>query len=84
MQNVFDEQIIQLQPRGVFTIPKKLREGLFDDMGIAKIMRLGRKLVIEPVRTLPYQARSYTDDELGDFYKLDDKETKKLRAKGII
>lgn len=78
------EEIIKLQPKGVLTIPKKLREGLFDETGIAKIKRLGRKLVIEPVRALSYPVRSYTDKDLEDFFELDDKESKKLKAKGLI
>ncbi len=81
---IYDEQIILLQPRGVFTVPKRLREGLFDNSGVAKIKRMGRKLVIEPVRTLSYPVRSYTDSELDEFFELDEKETKKLKTKGLI
>lgn len=84
MQTVSYEEIIKLQPRGVFTVPKKLREGLFDDGGIAKIKRVGSRLVIEPVRTLAYPVRSYTNQELREFFELDEKETKELKAKGLI
>ena len=84
MQTISYEEIIKIQPRGVFTVPKKLREGLFDKSGVAKIARVGRKLVIEPVRTLTYPVRSYTDSEVEEFFKLDEKESKELKAKGII
>ena len=84
MQTVTYEEIIKLQPRGVFTLPKKLREGLFDENGLAKIVRTGRRLVIEPIRTLPYQVRSYTDKEVQEFFDLDEKETKDLKYKGLI
>ena len=84
MQTVIYEEIIKLQPRGVFTIPKRLREGLFDESGIARIKRLCRTLVIEPVRTLSYPVRSYTNKELKEFFELDEKETKNLKDKGLI
>lgn len=80
----FDEQIIQLQPRGVFTVPKRLREGLFGDSGVARIKRVGSRLIIEPVRVLMYPVRSYMDSEIDEFFKLDEEETKKLKAKGLI
>lgn len=80
----YSEEIIKLTPRGIFTVPKKMRKGLFDNMGIAKINRLGRKLIIEPIRTLSYPVRSYTDNELNEFFELDAKESKKLKIKGLI
>lgn len=75
MQTATYEEIIKIQPRGVFTVPKKLRQGLFDKRGIAKIERVGRKLIIEPVRTLAYPVRSYTDKEIEEFFELDEKGT---------
>ncbi|MFZ5932651.1 MAG: hypothetical protein ACOYT7_00995 [Patescibacteria group bacterium] len=84
MQTTTSEEIIRLQPRGVFTVPKKLREGLFDETGIAKIKRLGRKLIIEPVRTLSYPVRTYSKREIEEFFELDEKEKKELKAKGLI
>ncbi|OGM26138.1 hypothetical protein A3D00_02845 [Candidatus Woesebacteria bacterium RIFCSPHIGHO2_02_FULL_38_9] len=84
MQQLVREEIVRLQPKGVFTIPKKLREGLFDDFGIAKIKRVGRRLIVEPVRTLTYPVRSYTDSDLKGFFELDEKESKILKDKGLI
>lgn len=84
MQTQTYEEIIKFQPRGVLTVPKKMREGLFDEAGIAKMSRVGRKLIIEPVRTLPYPVRSYTDREIDEFFELDDKESKELKRKGLI
>lgn len=84
MQVVTYEDIIKLQPRGVFTVPKKMREGVFDKNGLAKIRRIGRKLIIEPVRALPYSVRSYTDREIDEFFDLDEKETNELKERGLI
>jgi len=78
------EEIVKFQQRGVLTVPKKMREGIFDEGGIARIKRVGGKLIIEPVRTLSYPVRSYTDKELQEFFDLDEKETKELKAKGFI
>ncbi len=80
----YTDQIVQLQPRWVFTLPKNLREGFFDDNRLAKISRVGRKIIIEPVRTLSYSVRSYSDNEVDDFFNLDEKDSKKLKAKGLI
>ncbi len=84
MQQVTYEEIIKLQPKGVLTVPKKMRDGLFDDMGVAKISRIGSKLVIEPVRTLSYPVRSYSENDLKGFFELDEKGTKELKTKSII
>ena len=78
------EEIIKFQPRGVLTVPKKMREGLFDEKGIVKMKRVGRKIIIEPVKTLSYPVRSYTDKELQEFFDLDEKESKRLKNKGLI
>jgi hypothetical protein len=84
MQQISYEEIIKFQPKGVLTVPKKMREGLFDDMGIAKISRVGAKLIIEPIRTLSYPVRSYTANDLKDFLELDAKETKKIKSKNSV
>ena len=85
MQTItYDEQIVQLQPRWVFTLPRNLREGFFDENRLAKINRIGRKIIIEPIRTLPYPVRSYTDSEVDEFFELDAKESKELKANGLI
>ena len=84
MQTQVYEEIVKFQPRGVLTVPKKMREGLFDEGGIAKMSRVGRKLIIEPVKTLSYPVRSYANSEVQEFFDLDDKESKRLKAKGLI
>lgn len=84
MQVQTREEIIKLQSRGVITVPKRLREGLFDEDSLARIRRVGRKLVIEPIRTIAYPVRSYTNAEINDFFDLDEKETKNLKDKGLI
>ena len=83
-QTQISEELVKLQSRGILTIPKKMRVGLFDEGGIVKMKRLGRKIIIEPVKTLSYPVRSYTDKELHEFFDLDEQETKKLKTKGLI
>jgi len=78
------QDYIKLQPRGVFTVPKNLRKGLFEENNLAKISRVGRKLIIEPVRVLEYPVRNYTDQEVEEYITEDAKESKKLKTKGII
>lgn len=74
-----------MQTKGNITIPKSVRVA----MGLTKnsLVRMkvdkGR-LIMESVRTLPYPVRSYTPSEVEAFFKLDEKETKKLKAKGIL
>lgn len=79
------EDIVKMQPKGLVTIPKKLR----DVIGIAENdlvrVRTDRgRLTIEPVRTLAYPVRSYTDMELREFIELDKKESKVLRKKKTL
>lgn len=84
MQTVtYEDQIVQLQPRWVFTLPKSLRDNFFEENKLAKISRVGRKIVIEPVRTLSYAVRSYTENEVDEFFELDEKESKELKTKGV-
>lgn len=85
MQQLTQEEIIKLQPRGVLTIPKKFRQDIgFKESSFVKIKKKKWQLVIEPVRILPYPVRSYKQKELKEFFKLDEKETKKLKKKGLL
>lgn len=83
MQQAFDE-IIKIQNKGVLTIPKKLRGEDFDEQKLVRIKKEKGRLVIEPVRTLSYPVRSYTDKDIDGFITLDKAETKELRKKGLI
>lgn len=81
----FDDEIVKIQPRGLFTIPKKLRIRLgLSDNSLAKVKEEKGKLIIEPVRTLPYSVRSYTDANIREFIELDKKESAALRKKGLL
>ncbi len=83
MQQAYDE-IIKIQNKGVLTIPKRLRGEDFDEQKLVRIKREKGRLIIEPVRTLPYSVRSYSDKDIDDFITLDEVETKELREKGLI
>ena len=85
MQTIPIEDIIMSQPKGVITIPKKIRDSVgVVERGLLRIRADGGKITIEPIRTLPYPIRSYTDAEIDEFFALDDAETKKLRRRGIL
>lgn len=83
MQNtpVF-EDIIRVQPKGLVTIPKRFRRLIgLEPQSFARMRLEKRRIIIEPVRTLPYPVRSYTDAELEEFFALDKAEAKQLRKK---
>lgn len=84
MQLMTLEEIVKIQPKGLFTIPKKFRTGLFEENGLARVRKEKGRLILEPVRTLPYPVRRYTDQEIEEFLALDANETKKLKAEGIL
>ncbi|OGG20936.1 hypothetical protein A3D03_04235 [Candidatus Gottesmanbacteria bacterium RIFCSPHIGHO2_02_FULL_40_13] len=79
------EEIIKILPKGIMTIPKKFREALgFEENGLARIRQDKGKLVLEPVRTLPYPVRTYTKEEVEKFTALDKKESTMLRKKKLL
>ncbi|OGG12453.1 hypothetical protein A2875_01865 [Candidatus Gottesmanbacteria bacterium RIFCSPHIGHO2_01_FULL_46_14] len=79
------EDIIMIQPKGLMTIPKRIRKALnLEPKTIARVRMERGKMTVEPLRTLPYQVRSYTDEELKEFLALDKAEGEELRRKGII
>lgn len=85
MQTIPLEDIIKIQAKGLITIPKKMR----DTIGVVErsLVRLRAdqgKITIEPVRTLPYPVRSYTDKELAEFIAFDEEQGKELRRLKII
>lgn len=84
MQQLIQEEIVKIQPKGLFTIPKKFRTGLFEENGLARVRKEKGRLIIEPIRTLDYQVRSYTDNEIEEFLNLDAHETKELKTKGLL
>lgn len=76
------EDNIKIQPRGNVTIPKKLMESVgIKENSLVRVIKEKGRLVIEPVRTLPYPVRSYNEKEIEEFLKLDAKETKVLKGK---
>lgn len=85
MQQIIQEEIIKIQPRGLLTIPKKFRQSLnLEKNSLVRIRKDKWRLVIEPVRTLPYPVRSYSNEDIEEFLKLDVQETKRLKGKGLL
>ena len=69
----------------MITIPKNYR----DELGLGKddLIRMKKnkgRIIFEPVRTLPYTVRSYTESEVDEFSQEDKKETKILKKKGLL
>lgn len=74
-----DEVWIKILPKGLITLPKKMREKLNIKAGdIAKIKIIGKNMVIEPKETVKY--RLYSDKEIDRWVK-DDKLPAKLAKK---
>lgn len=85
MQQIIQEEIVKIQPKGLVTLPKRLRQKLgFEENGLVRIKEDKGRLVIEPVRTLPYPVRSYTEQEIKEFMELDQQETRILKKKKLI
>jgi AbrB family looped-hinge helix DNA binding protein len=80
MQTVTLEDIIKMQPKGLVTIPKKIREmvGIAEN-DLVRVRTDRGRLALEPIRMLPYPVRSYTDRELKEFVDLDAKESLLLK-----
>lgn len=80
MQITSLEEIVRLQSKGLITIPKQFREELnLSENSFVKIKKEKQKLVIEPVKIIPYKVRVYTKKDLEEFILFDKKETKKLK-----
>ena len=79
------ENIIRILPKGVVTIPKKIRELVrLEENELARIKVEKGRLIIEPIRTLAYPVRSYTEKEIDEFIALDKKETKELKKRKLL
>lgn len=80
----YQEEIVKFQPKGLLTIPSRFRRLLgFEERGLARIKVEKGRIIIEPVRALPYPVRTYSDSEIKEFLALDRKETRELKQKGM-
>lgn len=81
MQQAIWEDIVKILPKGLVTIPKKLRLDVgLNENGLARIRKDGRKLIIEPVSVIGYPIRTYSRSEIKQFIK-DDRLSSKLAKK---
>ncbi len=84
MQAIPMEDIIKMQPKGVITIPNKLRKSVgLTERSLMRIKTKGKQLIIEPLYTTP-APRVFSDEEINEWLELDEKEGKELRRAGII
>lgn len=85
MQQLTQDEIVKIQSKGLITIPKKIRENLgLDETSLLRVREEKGRIVVEPLRTLPYPIRRYTGDEIKNFIEFDKHETKLLRRKGML
>ena len=84
MQQIITEDIFKLQPKLLLTLPRRLREGIFEENGYVRVKKVKGRLILEPVRILSYPVRRYTEEEVNNFFALDEEDSKKLRKKGLI
>ncbi|MBI4990906.1 AbrB/MazE/SpoVT family DNA-binding domain-containing protein [Candidatus Gottesmanbacteria bacterium] len=69
-KTLVQEEWVKILGKGMITIPKSFREELnFREGEVAKIKKIGRRLIIEPRDTADY--RIYTDEELQEMLKED-------------
>ncbi|MEA3354887.1 MAG: AbrB/MazE/SpoVT family DNA-binding domain-containing protein [Patescibacteria group bacterium] len=72
MQITNYQDFAKLQSKGLITIPKKFRQSLkFQENQLLKLRQDKGRLIIEPVRILPYPVRSYSKQNINQFIKLD-------------
>ncbi len=79
------EQMVRVQNKGLVTIPKSMRDSI--GLNVNDLIRVKEKMgriILEPVRVLSYQARSYTNSDLDGFFELDEKESKVLKKKNLL
>lgn len=79
------EQMVRIQNKGLVTIPKILRDSVgLNENDLVRVRGSKGRIILEPVRVLPYQVRSYTNANLDSFFELDKKESEGLRKKGLL
>ena len=66
------DEIIKIQSKGVMTIPKNARDKYgFADNSFLRLKEEKNRLYLERVRVLPYPVRSYTQNDLDEFFAFD-------------
>lgn len=79
------EEIVRLQQKGLITIPKKFRIQLnIAENDLLRLKNEKGRIILEPLRTLPYPVRSYTLKEINEFIALDALETQTLKKKKML
>lgn len=85
MQTQIQEEIIKILPKGIVTIPKKFRQALgIEENSLARIREEKGRIILEPVRILPYPVRKYKDKEIDGFIAKDIEESRQLRKRGLL
>lgn len=83
MQPLLIDEIVKIQPKGLFTIPVKARKQLFQN-NLARVRIDRGRLIVEPVRILDYPVRQYSEEEIDEFFAKDDQDSQTLRKKDFL
>lgn len=79
------EDIIKIQPKGLLTIPSKLRKSLgFEENNLVRMIVDRGRIILEPVCTIPYPVRTYSQSDIDEFIALDTEESSVLKKKKLI
>lgn len=79
------EEIIKIQNKGLVTIPKSYRDDLgLEENGLIRMKKEKGRIILEPVRILPYQVRSYSEAEVKAFIEEDKKQSNTLKKQKLI
>lgn len=69
---VSTQDIVKILPKGLITIPKKWRKDLgFEENGLARLQKKGKRLILEPVNIIAHSLRDYSKKEIRQFVKED-------------
>lgn len=73
--------VVQIGPKGTFTLPKSLRTltNLDDGAFVKASVNMG-KIILEPARVISYPVRQYTDEDIESFLEEDKKLDPKIAS----
>ena len=79
LTQISNDTIVQIGPKGTFTLPKPLRSlsNLGEGSFVKATFSFG-KIILEPARLISYPVRQYTDQEIDEFLQEDKKLSPKI------
>lgn len=81
LTQTFNDIVVQIGPKGTFTLPKSLRMLTnLDDGSFVKASVTMGKIVLEPARMISYPVRQYSDEDIEGFLEEDKKLDPKIAS----